>query len=190
MKKIALFVLMVELLFLSLLSVSYRSNKNDFPKEKTKPSYTGVDPAMRKYVNEYIELAHQHNINFTKTVTVGFTHLHNNIIGLTTYQPTFREIDVDRVFWIISSNLSRKMLLFHELTHAYCTRGHDWGFGIPYTYQSMGWYIKDGRMLLAPGYYSDGCPLSIMNPLLVNNTCAKRHYSDYINEMFQRCIPY
>lgn len=159
---------------------------------KLLPEYKGVDPKVRPIVDEYLWLSTQNNIVFTNIVTIGFKHINRgDIVGLTTYGSYFREIDIDIDYWNHSTKITKMTLLYHELSHAYCHRKHDYGKNLPYPEEeatifanTWSWHFKE---LANPGYYTDGCPLSIMYPIILSNDCIKLHYNDYTKEMFDRC---
>lgn len=118
----------------------------------------------------------------------------DNAVGLCTYGPDWHEIDIDSDFWNRHDSSERLALIFHELTHCYCNRDHDWGSGIMYLdtekeriAEAEEWQITGG---LKPGRFDDGCPYSLMYPIVVDSDCLLGHYSEYISEMFNRCRPY
>lgn len=162
---------------------------------KNHPDYTGVDPRVKPLVDEFLWLSGQNNIKFTDTVTIGFKKIEiENIVGLTTYTAFFREIDIDINYWNHSTNASKLALLFHELIHAYCGRGHDYGENLVYPspteiqVEDLKWSIKAGHR---DGYRDDdGCPLSIMYPIVLPDSCTLTHYQEYTKEMFYRCNPF
>lgn len=162
---------------------------------KIAPEYQGVDPRAQYAVDEFIAIAKIKGIEFTKPVTIGFNLINkDDVIGVCTYGGYFREIDLDIDFWNHRSKLSRLALVFHELTHCYCSRGHDFGEGKAYSEKlTETWRIamrtrstKKGT----PGYWDDGCATTIMHPILANDDCLKEHYQEYIEEMFDRCEPW
>lgn len=155
---------------------------NIFTLRRSAPHYTGVDLAAAPLVNEWLKLAKEHDIKFDNEVSIGFTKIpENRTVGLTSYGlGGFREIDIDLPYWEASTLTARKILLFHELTHAYCDREHDFNDGEEY---EKG---EDQKK----GLYKDGCPLSIMYPFIISDSCFMGHYDEYINEMFNRCEPF
>jgi hypothetical protein len=161
-------------------------------KVKLLPEYTGVDPRVQSLVDEYMWLSRQNNIIFTRKVTIGFKDIkRGTTIGLCTYSAMFREIDIDITYWNNSTKTSKMALLFHELTHCYCGRGHDYGEDKAYPETEAGriarairWKIEGGER---PGYYEDGCPSSFMHPTILDDDCTRAHYQDYVEEMFERC---
>lgn len=158
---------------------------------KSSPEYVGVDAKAVPYVDDYLSLAKKEGIVFSHMVTVGFKDIPEDssgykTIGLTNYGANFREIDIDNKYWDRSDNMERKMLLFHELTHSYCDRNHDFGEGTLYGENGKSSEKKSEKM----GFFADGCPISIMFPLGVGDDCSLNHYATYVKEIFARCQPY
>lgn len=162
-----------------------------------------VDAELAPYVESYLELAAKHNIKFTHQVSVKIVeHIGEDekknsdlrTIGLCTYGRGWRTIDIDKDFFKNATSERRKILLYHELTHCYCDRGHDWGNGEKYispeterllaSFDSRPFYIRE------PGYYLDQCPISIMHPIIVEQGCIVDHQDDYLQEMWKRCKPF
>lgn len=158
---------------------------------KLTPEYKGVDPQLQHFVKEYKELAKTQGISFKHEVTIGFKDLSHmeagTVCGLTTYGAGWREIDIDPYFYNNSTETTNQILLFHELTHAYCYREHTWGNNDKYPEYST-WHGKEPT----EGFYTDGthCPLSIMYPYILDDFCAIVHYGNYVTEMFRNCQPY
>jgi hypothetical protein len=165
------------------------------------PIHKGVDVSLQPLMNEFKSLAAENGIHFKNEVSVGFTDIkvkrgQYTIIGVTHYGKGFREIDIDRKNWEYSSDLSRKALLWHEATHAYCYRGHTYGNGQDYPvlelddiFDFIKHYLKTPSKP-KPGYMSDYCPMSIMRPVVVSDFCMKKHYEEYKKEMFTQCVAY
>lgn len=94
------------------------------------PEYVGeiADPELTVIVNEYKKLAKARGIEFKRDVTIGYSKISGkSVIGTCTYGGKWREIDIDTDFWADASWMSKTILGFHELTHCYCTRFHDYG---------------------------------------------------------------
>lgn len=141
-------------------------------------------------------LSKQYNITFTRPVTIGFKKIkRGNAVGMCTYGGNWREIDIDIEYWLNNHSSAEKLaLLYHELIHCYCTRGHDYGEGKDYPEgvqaridRALRWLKEGGER---PGYWDDGCPTSLMYPVVIEQDCMLRHYHEYIKEMFDRCIPW
>lgn len=164
-------------------------------KSKDKPEYTGVDPALQPLVNEYKSLAEKEGIKFTHEVSVGFTDIdHRDIVGLCHYGKDFREIDIDLEYFNKITELQRKELVYHELTHCYCLRKHDFGEDRSYPEANDSKFDRSEKFRsifwITPGFFVDGCPTSIMYPYVLTNGCYEKHQEHYEKEMFERCQPY
>lgn len=150
---------------------------------------------MRGIVDEFMWLSAQNNLEFHHSVTIGFKDINDGaVVGLCTYGGYFREIDIDRTYWNHSTNGTKIALLYHELTHCYCNRGHDYGKDLKYPEseaariaRAIQWKLEGGER---PGYWDDGCPISLMYPVVVDNQCFRQHYAEYTKEIFDRCRPF
>lgn len=167
-------------------------------REKPAPEYTTeiTDPQLKAIVNEYKRLSAENHIVFDKPVTMGFSAIEGKtVIGTCTYGRNWREIDIDSKYWSMASWPSKTILVFHEMTHCYCSRGHDYGDGKDYADTNIK-SILELISLKIPfldkheGYFEDGCATSIMHPVLQNDMCTALHYDHYIKEMFNRCKPW
>lgn len=153
------------------------------------PRYHGVDPQLSGYVNEWLLLAEIEGITFKRSVSVGFTDIdrkfdHNLVaVAQCNYSVFFREIDVEPKYWEMMSNISRFVTMAHELTHCYCGRSHTFGAGIEYRRDGKGHYQKEG-------FFEDGCPISILYPEVLPDSCTINHLPYYLDEMFRGCRPY
>ena len=155
---------------------------------KLRPEYKGVDPKIQGLVSEYKDLAKKQGIVFNHDVTVGFKDFNEGtVIGRCTYGWGFREIDLDRSFWDSSNTLEPEALVWHELSHCFCDRQHDYGDGKHYSSAAD---IDNGNFDRNKGYYPDGCALSIMTPVILEDWCLGVHYDAYVVEMFDRCEKY
>jgi hypothetical protein len=161
-------------------------------KVKLRPQYHGIDSRVVDIVKEYKELAKLQGITFHNDVSIGFTKLNmGDAVGLTTYGDIggWREIDLDIDFYNNSDSVIRTILLFHELSHAFCDREHDFSDGKTYPDPKDLWFVRRSHKTLENGYYpDDGCPLSILYPIVLEEPCFLSHYNDYVKEMFNRCI--
>lgn len=179
-------------LILAILAIFLSSTSCSSIDVKLKPDYIGVDLRARKIYNEFIWLSTQNNIVFKKSVTVGFKVIKSDtVIGVCNRSPFFREVDLDSNYWMNTSSTSQTALLYHELAHCYCGRDHDYAEGLDYPssaverlYRALEWKAKGGPR---PGYWDDGCPTSLMYPVIVDDDCTLKHYSEYTKEMFDRC---
>lgn len=151
------------------------------------PHYNGVDPILTPYVNEWLSLAKERGLKFNHLVTVGFTKIDKGaIVGLSHLTETFREIDIDTVYWNKATQTEKMILVYHELGHSYCNRGHNYGPGREYNSSEI-----EKKFPYNPnGFFPDLCPVSIMYPFILDDDCVHRHYSEYIEELFTWCEVY
>lgn len=158
---------------------------------KLAPEYKGVDPAIQPYVNEYKELAKIQGITFKNDVTIGFKKINEgNVVGICTISHSWREIDINEIFWNNSTPVSKLALLWHEFSHCYCGRKHDYSKDKEYSLNTGGLIDQMLERLgdkENPGFYSDFCPTSVLYPVVLDGQCFLSHYTDYAIEMFQRC---
>lgn len=159
---------------------------------KRHPDYVGVDPKAKSANDEFLWLSTQKHIVFKNKVTIGFKNIgHPPIIGLCNYGIWFREIDLDIQFWEKATNTTRMALVFHELSHCYCDRDHDHDNHIKYEInQLMSLFNRWRKNKPLSGYWSDGCPTSLMSPVITDDACILSHYREYIDEMFYDCKPW
>lgn len=174
------------------------SSMREKSKIKQKQEYTGVDPLLQPYVDEFFKLSAENHLVFKNSVSMGFTDIkRDTVIGTCTYQTSFREIDIDKTYFKEAGPLCRKILVFHEMIHCYCNRDHDHNDGVAYPLSLMSMF-KDKVAEKIPwcldknpsGYFDDGCANTIMHPVIQDEWCIERHYDHYLKEMFNRCDPF
>lgn len=161
---------------------------------KPYPEYPGVDKQIKPIVDLYLRLSARKHIVFHHVITIGFKKIKNtSIIGETHYGHTWREIDIDEDFWNNSTAVSKITLVLHELTHGYCYRMHDYGDGKEYP-NALRLYLHEVINLIIKydenGMLEDGCPASIMFPIVLSDYCMTAHNKFYLDEMFERCNPF
>lgn len=173
------------------------ANQPKTGKAKTSRDHIGIDPELQVYVDDYVDRAKARGFEFKHSITVGFKTINEGaVIGLCTYNKQWREVDIDVPFWESARFKSRMVLVFHELTHCLCSRGHDYGEGKEYPNSFVRKVIDNinfqipYRAAQKPGYYEDGCALSIMTPTIEDESCIQAHEEDYMKEMLDRCNPY
>lgn len=157
-----------------------------------KPHFIGVDSRAYPLALEYVIRAGQHNIKFTRYISIGFTDINaGRVVGVCFRGSDFREIIIDNKEWNNTPYETRKELLFHELTHCLCGRGHDYGSGKNYPPPGMERIVelfhKWPFYMSRPGRFEDGCPTSIMFPYVLPKSCLDLHNKEYMDEMFNRC---
>jgi hypothetical protein len=157
-------------------------------------AYVGIDARIKPYLSRFIELSAKKG--FPKTSTVRLTAAVVNIkgyqVGMCFYFPNgTREIELDVVYWQHASDIRKRFLAYHELTHCLCNRHHT---------HSLGAY-KEAEKETGPdstwkpeafeagGYFEDYCATSVMHPRMQGDNCLKEHFNHYLDEMFEGCDP-
>lgn len=189
------------LLFLTFSITTCTTKQSALDAPRMMPHYRGVDTRAYPYIQKYVKLANQNNIKFTKPVSVGFTNIDDDdsfgrAVAVCFYGKNFREIEIDKNEWAKYPEVVREQLLFHELTHCFCGRGHN------FVNSKNQWeeYPKIGIQEILSGIfgrwpfnsrpsgvYLDKCPISIMYPRVLPKQCDLKHNQDYIKEMFIGC---
>lgn len=156
-----------------------------------------TDPELRGIVTEYFRLSKRNNITFTSTIHMSIEDIgRDRVIGLCGFGIMYRKIMFDKSYWEESTYLSKVSTVYHEMTHCYCGRTHDFEEGKEYPDMSLKSTIKRffGKYVYSPlkpeGFMDDGCPSSIMLPYSFSDKCFKDHYDFYTKEMFNRCDPW
>jgi hypothetical protein len=160
------------------------------------PKYKGVDPEVAPYVVQWLDMARDHGIKFDREVSIGFSDLNPSflnlgpsIVGVCNYGLGFNEIDMDKFYWINSTSIGKMAVLYHELSHCYCNRAHDYVVG-----NEVKQYGDDEKSRKDPkkkdGFFDDNCPISLMYPMVTEKECFLAHYQEYMDEMFRECDPY
>lgn len=135
-------------------------------------SYPVTDVELVPYFNEFQVLTGKDLSNVQGAIRDKFAYRmpwmpkDSQFIGLCTplvLSTMGSEIVLWKNFWALASVTERRLLVFHELAHCACHRMHD------------------------SSKFSDGCPKSIMSPILSIDLCAIVHYDDYINDLKERC---
>lgn len=180
-----------------MLSCSQTQDSDEKP--RLVPRYMGIDKRAEPMILEFVRLAQLNNIEFTKSISVGFTNIDRSdgghrVVGTCFYRRKWREVEIDLKEWNETPELTKENLLYHELVHCLCSRGHDFGDGEEY--ESPQWDSLFGFLYRWPfnfkqaGRYPDKCPLSIMFPSVMPKKCMAKHREEYLKEMFQRCDPW
>lgn len=164
-------------------------------KPKTQPEYHGIDRRAQYLINEYTLLSSEKHLYFPGNITLGFKDVNvGRVIGVCHWGDEFREIDLDNAFWNRSTDISRRSLVFHELTHCLCGRDHTYGKNVPYPDSLVSKILEniDLKVFQASrgGYFRDSCPLSIMHPIIISDECMAHHEAHYLDEMFNSCKPW
>lgn len=164
--------------------------------EKTAPVHVGaVLPAeVQVIADEYFKLAKLRGITFKTDISAGMGTLEDDAIGVCTWATTWREIEYDTEWWSEAPWMKKVALVYHEMTHCHCSRLHDYAKDKLYPDPKLDLIMKIFRTSKSPvpqeGYMVDGCPVSIMHPIITDLECFEKHYAYYVDEMFARCEAY
>ena len=176
-------------LIATIVSIALVASCSGIPTKKG-PEHVGVDPDAKPYVDEYLWLSAQNHITFKNKVTVGFSNINDgDTVAYCYFGSNFREIEIDIKYWNYYTNTSKLTVLLHELSHCYCHRDHDHA-GLMYPETKEGREAEAKKPTPKPGFYDDGCPLSLMYPSVTSDACARAHYQEYTTELFEGCEPY
>jgi len=94
--------------------------------------------------------------------SISFKSLEGATVGKC--NPITNEIVIDPMYWFrVATKLEKRALIYHEMMHCVQFVSH-----------------KKGKL-------KDGCPRSIMNPILPGNRCIKKHEKSYIEDLRDLC---
>jgi hypothetical protein len=123
-----------------------------------------------------------------KRTGIRFGELEGSTMGLCAYIPIWRHsvVTIDEDGWANYTEAQRMNLVYHELGHCVCGLGHSWEFG--------GYPEADDDGISASsneksGYFEDGCPASLMYPYVMGEECSKKHWAEYVKDLYNRCYP-
>lgn len=153
------------------------------------PNKRGIDPTFEPYIENYKYIIgdNQYDKRF-ENLSMNFADLGGSTIGVCYWLiGGGTEIEIDREYWdnFWTGQIGKEFLAYHELEHCIRYRMHshkkekdDKGF-VDYFEDFMRWL----GVLDQKGYFSDGCPNSIMHPYDVGYTCRHKHYWKYVQEL-------
>jgi len=146
-----------------------------------------IDPEFKRYVQKFIDLSSgKVKKEDLEGLTIGFVD--NDWSGTVgTCYPIFpNEIDVNRDWWFeTTSELKRTELIFHELGHCILHRSHTEPTMSGGIIGSIERFLFKIGVYEQKGYLDDGCPASIMNNYILSEKCFYKHYTYYIDELYE-----
>lgn len=164
------------LLSFSLFCSSYDGIKTKFFNESK-----DIDRPFSEYVDDFTDLTYPfYQKDALKTLKISEQTIKDGkIVGVCKiYTNQKVEIVVDSNFWKNSGSERREILMLHELTHCLCKVGHE---------HDEGEYEEDSLKDLRHGFLEDGCPASLMYPVVVPVECFQKHKDHYRYEVRLRC---
>lgn len=114
-----------------------------------------IDPDFRPFVIEFMQITGIHELN----IDIYYNDLEGEVIGRCIIDGKNKDIQIDPKFWANAANISKKVYMFHELSHCILGQKH-----------------RDYRL-------DDNCPGSIMSPHYNGPSCYEKHYDYYIAEL-------
>lgn len=124
---------------------------------------------------------------YLENIKVSFYKIGSNSVGLCRSGGIgAREVVFDPDYWDNSSKTKRLSTVFHELAHCVCNLGHTWDGGV-YPEASSNGIPHTG--LAKDGFFEDLCPVSVVFPYVVDDECARKHWGEYIKDLYKRCEP-
>lgn len=148
-------------------------------------------------IREYFELSRRNNVEFSNKVGFRFENIdRKNVLAMCSYGLLSRRISLDIHYWEEATWNAKISTVYHEMTHCYCGRAHDFDEGKDYPDTTFLSVLKQyfGKYIASPlkpeGFLDDNCPKSIMYPYSFSDQCFQTHYAYYVKEMFNRCDPW
>lgn len=147
------------------------------------PIHNGINKELSQHIRTFMNKNAKYSKIWKKyQLTAGFYSFSGSTAGACyNFGPKIREISIDPDTWDILSPAERWALIYHELVHCLCNRGHTYRGGI---YRNF----KKNKTEFA-GYFSDGCATSIMHPQMQTKYCILKHKDHYLQEMMEDCNP-
>lgn len=116
-------------------------------------SFMFDDPTFEPYKKQFEK---DTGTTISKFITVNFSTREGNIAGSCRAFPYI--INIDPSVWFRVSAIQKQALIYHELSHCVCFRGH------------------------TTGYLKDGCPKSLMDTRMMRTSCLEKHWEKYMAE--------
>ena len=130
------------------------------PTNKNPRKHNSTDPIFEPYISEFESYYGSNIID----IPINFAKLKNRKVGVCySWDSGYREIEIDRDQWEKELTEDQKSaLIFHELGHCELNRDH-----------------RDDLK-------EDMCPESIMNWMLLRDSCMKKYKIEYFEEIFEQ----
>ena len=110
--------------------------------------------------------------------------IHPNAIAVC-YPLTFPlKIQIDPEWWYRMGDYDHWSVLYHEIAHCGCGEDHP-------IEASQEWFFDFLHHLNVQASHApwlpDGCPKTLMYPIVVGQECIYRHEDEYVKELFRNC---
>lgn len=152
----------------------------------------GIDPEFRDYIRSYEFIIKYKNENYPiykdrlNKLSMNFTDLEGATIGRCYWLLNGEyEIEIDKLWWDRSGQLSKQFLAYHELEHCIRQRMHTHSKNNDKNFlEFLEQLAQKLGLIKRSGFFKDGCADSIMYPYDNGEYCAFIHYDDYIKEIY------
>jgi hypothetical protein len=117
-------------------------------------------------------------------VKITMANLNPPAVGLCWHMENPRRIQLDTKSWKSYDYAKKEALILHELGHCVCNLDHVHFMG-KYDVGSKAPEKSEDR--LNAGFLEDGCPTSLMHPIVLDSECYTKHRDHYRYELHLRC---
>lgn len=168
-------------IFLLILFVIALAQKNTSIVKNTKEAA----PDVKEFVEDYKKLMKGIlDEKVVDSVKITMTDLPKPKVGLCWPGQDPKKIQLDIRGWESYDHIKKEVLIFHELGHCTCGLDHNHFTG---NYRKETGVPEKKEDRLNSGFLEDGCPTSIMHPILISRECYARHRDHYRYELHLRC---
>ena len=149
---------------------------------------TGIDPEFKPYIEEYRSIIGRKKYQYSfSRLTVVFAELEPDVAGRCWWVSlSGKKIEINIHWWRNpnSSQISKRLVVYHELEHCIryrmhtnkATEIHD----LSSFFDEIGYLLG---LIPKPGFFEDGCPVSLMNSQIAGSACQEKYYNVWIKEM-------
>lgn len=144
---------------------------------------------LRKYAELFEKTMGSRVYGRMSSVYLHFGTLADSKVGVCSFTEFFgqREIVIDSAYWKTAGSTKKMALIFHEYGHCVCNLGHSWELGV---YPEVGSGVScKNQYLNKNGLLDDSCPKTIMFPCVPDDDCVRKHWGEYIKDLYNRCHP-
>lgn len=161
-------------------------------RDKVLRRFKGKDQDLKPYVDMVAKRLNIQNHPRLKALTLGFVSDRpedSDTIGqcfYARYPGLGPEIEIYYPTWAYRNETGREELILHEIGHCVCWIIHTWEGGFYGTSKDEVPPSKTEDMEAA-GYFTDGCPKSVIHPTVSGNYCFNKRKNYYYEEISRRC---
>lgn len=155
--------------------------------------FDSIDPKLEPYLVRFLKIVGPNtDPEILKGLTMGLSvtnFLSGSAVGVCYYSKLpdgGREISISYWDFHMYDENAKESLVFHELAHCLCNIGHshaEGAYGTPQEERSR----PSNEKVRERGYLADGCPSSLMHPIMLDFGCYEAHRELYLNDIYERC---